>query len=481
MADSRLQNVMNKSLKSLFIHHITNKKPEPKEISSDEVADSPLDSAKEIFQKELARLKGQEQRATSDAKDTEDLQERAIPTGSVPVPTVEPRSVAQALEDLSWVDAMQEEMKQFKFQNVWVLVDLPEDKYAIGTKQEEGIDYDKSFAPVGKNMRPSDSFSICSYWDICVYQMDVKSAFLYGRIDEEVYVTQPKGFVDLVMKVVPPPLSGDYTPLSDHTDLDESQMSYGTKSSTSGDSNSVSNDFVSCDNSDKSSEVNSNDFASSDSSVKSSEPKSEDSTSCASTSSVSTSESEAEFKSMLGHLSMNPLLKNASSLSMLCFVCGSSTHLIKDCDFYEKQMANKTVGIGVGTVHSRNHVNHQNQFVPQAVLLRTGKVKIPSASPQPVPTGKPKVPEPVLTGRQNRSFPVPTDRRYSPSVTFGWWKSTARPMPHLNRPTSSYVQTYTPYVPQVCHNHMQYGGVRWATAVKPSAGCSWKTLESRLV
>ncbi|GJT52269.1 putative ribonuclease H-like domain-containing protein [Tanacetum coccineum] len=108
---------------------------------------------------------------------------------------VEPRSVAQALEDPSWVDAMQEEMQQFKFQNVWVLVDLPEGKYAIGTKwilknkrdargivvrnkarlvaqghrQEEGIDYD---------------------------EMDVKSAFLYGRIDEEVYVTQPKGFVD---------------------------------------------------------------------------------------------------------------------------------------------------------------------------------------------------------------------------------------------------------------------------------------------
>ncbi|GKD94206.1 hypothetical protein Tco_1374043, partial [Tanacetum coccineum] len=94
------------------------------------------------------------------------------------------------------------------------------------------------------------------------------------------------------MKVVPPPLSGDYTPLSDHTDLDESQMSYGTKSSTSGDSNSVSNNFVSCDNSDKSSEVNSNDFASSDSSVKSLEPKSNDSTSCA-----STFESEAEIES----------------------------------------------------------------------------------------------------------------------------------------------------------------------------------------
>ncbi|GKF50335.1 hypothetical protein Tco_0146802 [Tanacetum coccineum] len=177
-------------------------------------------------------------------------------------------------------------------------------------------------------------------------------------------------------------------------------MSYGTKSSTSGDSNSVSNDFVSCDNSDKSSEVNTNDFASSDSSVKSSEPKSNDSTSCASTSSVSTSENEAKIESNvrtpiqesiivqdLPSFSCNSSDKNentsrtscnkngyfnkkaghfrktASSVSKLCFVCGSSTHLIKDCDFYEKQMANKTVGNGMGPVHSRNNVNHQNQFL----------------------------------------------------------------------------------------------------------------------
>ncbi|GKC07154.1 hypothetical protein Tco_0998764 [Tanacetum coccineum] len=101
---------------------------------------------------------------------------------------------------------------------------------------------------------------------------------------------------------------------------------------------------------DKSSEVNTNDFASSDSSVKSSEPKSNDFNSCASTSRVSTSESEAEIESI--------------------------THLIKDYDFYEKQMTNKTVGNRMGPVHSRNNVNHQNQFVPQAVLLRTGKVNI---------------------------------------------------------------------------------------------------------
>ncbi|GJR31354.1 ribonuclease H-like domain-containing protein [Tanacetum coccineum] len=198
------------------------------------------------------------------------------------------------------------------------------------------------------------------------------------------------------MKVVPPPLSGDYTPLSDHTDLDESQISYGTKSSTSGDSNSMSIDFVSCDNNDKSLEDNSNDFAFSDSSVKSSEPKSNDSTSCASTSSISTSKSEAEFESNVGtpiqetinvqdlpsfscnnsDKNGNPsrtscnkngsfnkkaghFRKNASSVSKLCFVCGSSTYLIKDCDFYENHMYNiRHVGNG-WAVHSRNNVNHQ--------------------------------------------------------------------------------------------------------------------------
>nr|GFA02430.1 uncharacterized mitochondrial protein AtMg00810-like [Tanacetum cinerariifolium] len=56
-----------------------------------------------------------------------------------------------------------------------------------------------------------------------------------------------------------------------------------------------------------------------------------------------------------------------------------------------------------------------------------------------------------------------------------WWKSTARPMPHFSRPTSPYFQTYTPYVPTMSYNHMKYNGDIWAPAVKPSAGCSWKT------
>nr|GEX27698.1 ribonuclease H-like domain, Gag-pre-integrase domain protein [Tanacetum cinerariifolium] len=178
------------------------------------------------------------------------------------------------------------------------------------------------------------------------------------------------------MKVVPPPLSRDYTSLSDHIDLDEPQMSYGTKSSTSYDSKSVSNDFVSCDDSDKSSEA--------------------------------------------GHFR-----KNASSVSKLCFVCGSGTHLIKDCDFYEKQMANKTVRTRVGPVHSRNKVTPVSTGKPKVTPVSTGKpnvTPVPTGKPKvtPVPTGKPKV-TPVPTGRPNRSFLVSTDRGFSPSVISSWW------------------------------------------------------------
>ncbi|GJU94128.1 zinc finger, CCHC-type containing protein [Tanacetum coccineum] len=115
----------------------------------------------------------------------------------------EPTKISQALDDESWVEAMQEELLQFKIQKVWTLVDLPSGKKAIGTKwvyrnkkdergivvrnkarlvaqgykQEEGIDYDEVFAPVAR--------------------VEAISAFLYGTIEDDVYVCQPPGFVDL--------------------------------------------------------------------------------------------------------------------------------------------------------------------------------------------------------------------------------------------------------------------------------------------
>ncbi|GJR06246.1 putative ribonuclease H-like domain-containing protein [Tanacetum coccineum] len=67
---------------------------------------------------------------------------------------------------------------------------------AQGYKQEEGIDYDEVFAPVARVKEIRLFLAFASFMNFPVYQMDVKSAFLYGTIEEEVYVSQPLGFVD---------------------------------------------------------------------------------------------------------------------------------------------------------------------------------------------------------------------------------------------------------------------------------------------
>ncbi|GKA04177.1 copia protein, partial [Tanacetum coccineum] len=68
--------------------------------------------------------------------------------------------------------------------------------FAQGHKQEEGIDYEEVFAPVARIKTIRLFLAYASFMGFLVYQMDVKSAFLYGTIEEEVYVTQPPGFKD---------------------------------------------------------------------------------------------------------------------------------------------------------------------------------------------------------------------------------------------------------------------------------------------
>ncbi|GJR53924.1 putative ribonuclease H-like domain-containing protein [Tanacetum coccineum] len=104
---------------------------------------------------------------------------------------MEPKKVTQALDDESWVEAMQEELLQFKLLNVWTLVDLPHGKKVIGTKWVFRNKRDQSQAGSTRLF-----LAFASFMGFIVYQMDVKSAFLYGTIEEEVYVNQPPGFVD---------------------------------------------------------------------------------------------------------------------------------------------------------------------------------------------------------------------------------------------------------------------------------------------
>nr|GEZ08906.1 hypothetical protein [Tanacetum cinerariifolium] len=110
----------------------------------------------------------------------------------------ESKKIFDALKDLSWVEAMQEKLLQFKIQNVWVLVDCPKGARLVAQRytQEEGIDYEEVFAPVASIEAIRLFLAYALFMGFIVYQMDVKSAFLYITIDEEVYVMQPPGFQD---------------------------------------------------------------------------------------------------------------------------------------------------------------------------------------------------------------------------------------------------------------------------------------------
>ncbi|KAJ9541984.1 hypothetical protein OSB04_028490 [Centaurea solstitialis] len=132
----------------------------------------------------------------------------------------EPKKVTDALTDPFWIEAMQDELLQFERNKVWTLTSLPAGKSAIGTKwvfrnkkdengvvvrnkarlvaqgycQEEGIDYEETFAPIARLEAIRVFLAYAAHRGFKVYQMDVKSAFLNGKLKEEVYVKQPPGF-----------------------------------------------------------------------------------------------------------------------------------------------------------------------------------------------------------------------------------------------------------------------------------------------
>ncbi|GJU48993.1 retrovirus-related pol polyprotein from transposon TNT 1-94 [Tanacetum coccineum] len=138
------------------------------------------------------------------------------------ISTIEPKNVNEALGDDSWIVAMQEELNQFIANDVWELVPQPKNMTIIGTKwvfrnkldengivsrnkarlvaqgynQQEGIDYDETYAPVARLESIRILLAYACALDFKLFQMDVKSAFLNGFINEEVYVAQPPGFID---------------------------------------------------------------------------------------------------------------------------------------------------------------------------------------------------------------------------------------------------------------------------------------------
>ncbi|GJZ20471.1 retrovirus-related pol polyprotein from transposon TNT 1-94 [Tanacetum coccineum] len=136
---------------------------------------------------------------------------------------VEPKNFKSAITEDCWFQAMQDEIHEFDRLQVWELVPQPDcvmiialrwiykvklDEYgdvlknkarlvAKGYRQEEGIDFEESFAPVARIDAIRIFIANAASKNMTIYQMDVKTTFLNGELKEEVYVSQPEGFVDL--------------------------------------------------------------------------------------------------------------------------------------------------------------------------------------------------------------------------------------------------------------------------------------------
>nr|GEY68632.1 retrovirus-related Pol polyprotein from transposon TNT 1-94 [Tanacetum cinerariifolium] len=138
------------------------------------------------------------------------------------VSTMEPNNVNEAMTYLAWIESMQEEILQFKRLDVWVLV-LPSTNIKLftlkwlfknkhdeentvirnkthlvvrGYRQEEGIDFEESFALVARMEAIMIFLAYVAHKSFTVFQMDIKTAFLHGTLKEDVYVCQPEGFID---------------------------------------------------------------------------------------------------------------------------------------------------------------------------------------------------------------------------------------------------------------------------------------------
>nr|GEW65172.1 hypothetical protein [Tanacetum cinerariifolium] len=105
--------------------------------------------------------------------------------------TIQPKNFKQAMTKLSWINAMQEKIHVFERLQVWELVPCL-DK----VMQEEGIDFEESFAPVARIKAIRIFIANATNKNMTIFQMVVKMAFLNGELKEEVYVSQPEGFVD---------------------------------------------------------------------------------------------------------------------------------------------------------------------------------------------------------------------------------------------------------------------------------------------
>ncbi|GKC82691.1 ribonuclease H-like domain-containing protein, partial [Tanacetum coccineum] len=329
------------------------------------------------------------------------------------------------------------------------------------------------------------------------------------------------------MHAVPPPMTGIYIPSGHDKEIDDSQFKYGPKQSKPSESDASSGDFNSCES--NSSEETHESMPKpvvnepkvvSQPKVWSDAPIIEEYESDSDDEHVFVPTKEQEtpsfaFSNIVKHVktprqtvkeqntcskSPKPDKKDCSGLmskklglgygftKKACFVCGSFSHLIRDCDFHEKRMAkqaesNNRMYKGSGQRKNRpvwnnvQRVNHQNQFVPKAVLTRTGKIQVNKARTSGTNT--------VNTARHNsNNQAVPTNaarkvNTVKPNVNntrqkTGFHKTLSPFRKPFNRTTTLRTNFSNQKVNIAEVNAVSAVGGKKETAVKPSAGCNWR-------
>ena len=137
----------------------------------------------------------------------------------------DPLTYKQAMNDVDrdqWIKAMNLEMESMYFNSVWELIDQPDEVRPIGCKwiykrkrdhmgkvqtykaqlvakgytQVEGVDYEETFSPVAMIKSIRILLSIATFYNYEIWQMDVKTAFLNGNLEENIYMVQPEGFIE---------------------------------------------------------------------------------------------------------------------------------------------------------------------------------------------------------------------------------------------------------------------------------------------
>ncbi|GKB33470.1 ribonuclease H-like domain-containing protein [Tanacetum coccineum] len=353
-----------------------------------------------------------------------------------------------------------------------LLAEAEKEKEDLKAKVEKWHNSSKNLGKLlNTQMSANDKFGLgygdYRYDGILSYENEVlQSVFMNKESDLENQPLYDRFVTAEGMHVVPPPMTGNYMPSGPDIEIDYSQFTYGPKQSQPSESETQTSDFDTCESNIS---VETSEFVTetvvnepkvvSQPKVWSDAPIIEEYESDSEDEHVSLPTEEQETPSFANKQVKTPreTVKNQFThsknpkvdkkglgygfVTKACFVCGSLSHLIRDCDFHEKRMAKqaelnnrmrkKSSQREIRTIWNNvQRVNHKNQFVPTAVLTRTGKI--------PVNTARASGTNNVSTARHNLNRQaVPTNAAMK--------VNTVKPIVNNARPKGDFHKSVSPF------------------------------------